>query len=258
MKRIFSLAIILLAGWGMASAQTSGAVIKTIPATFTPTDMVKIIVDVSNVPNLAGKEPLYIWTWQPGDPPPGNGGWDNSNEAMRMVKEAPNVWSWTITPTLFYEKAPADITQLAFLVKAKNGNGDAKTNDIILPVSPLVYIPKAFRTFPSAVGQNEMVTFYLDQSLPLDIVTQRMTPTDARITLYAGANVVDAPKTVKLNKLDDVRYSASFFPPRLFAIPANRVVTRMVVVFIGKGRDANGNEVNVESPGFEYTFDLLK
>jgi hypothetical protein len=32
----------------------------------------------------------------------------------------------------------------------------------------------------------------------------------------------------------------------------------MIVIFKGKGKDANGNEVNVESPPFEYGFDELK
>jgi hypothetical protein len=32
----------------------------------------------------------------------------------------------------------------------------------------------------------------------------------------------------------------------------------MRVVFKGKGKDANGNDVDVESPAFEYGFDDLK
>ena len=97
MKKIISVITVLFAAISL-NAQTSGAVITTIPANFTALDQVKIIVDVSAVGNLAGVEPLYIWTWDPGDPAPGNGSWDNSNEARRMVRESANKWSWTITP----------------------------------------------------------------------------------------------------------------------------------------------------------------
>src|SRR5215212_4546615 len=126
MKKIFSL-LFMLAGWSYLHAQTSGAVVTTIPSSFTAEDQVKIIVDVSNVPNLKDREPLYMWTWEPGDPAPGNGGWDNSNEARKMTKEGPNKWSFTMTPTQYYGKTPAEITQISFLVKAKDGNGDRKT-----------------------------------------------------------------------------------------------------------------------------------
>jgi len=258
MKKIISLLIFTLAAWGFALAQTSGAVVTTIPSSFTAEDQVKIIVDVSNVPNLAGKEPLYIWTWEPSEPAPGNGGWDNSNEARKMVKEGPNKWSWTITPTQFYGKPPAEITQISFLVKAKNGNGDAKTDDIRLAVAPLVYVPTAFRTFPKIVGQNEVVTFYLDQSLATDLTTQRMSPTHARIWLYAGNDSVDVSKTVTLTKVSDKVFSYTFYPPKLFTIPAGKLITRMRVVFKGKGKDANGSDVDVESPPFDYGFDELK
>lgn len=258
MKKLFSLLMILAGGWSYVMGQTSGAVITTIPSSFTAEDQVKIIVNVANVPNLKDKEPLYIWTWNPGDPAPGNGSWDNSNEGRKMTKEGPNLWSWTITPTQYYGKNPAEITQLSFLVKAKDGSGDKKTDDINLPVAPLVYTPSAFRTFPKIIGQNELITFYLDQALATDLTTQRMTPTDARISLFAGNTQVDVEKTVKLTAVGGKVYSHAFFPPKLFTIPQNTVITRMRVIFKGKGKDANGNDVDVESPAFDYGIDDLK
>ncbi|MGB8190721.1 MAG: hypothetical protein WCF67_02325 [Chitinophagaceae bacterium] len=258
MKKIFNVLMLMLGAWSYVQAQTSGAVVTTIPSSFTAEDQVKIIVDVSNVGNLKGKEPLYIWTWNPGDPAPGNGGWDNSNEGRKMVKEGTDKWSWTFTPTQYYGKTPAEITQISFLVKAKNANGDLKTDDINLAVAPLVFTPTAFRTFPKIVGQNEVITFFLDQSLATDLTTQRMTPVSAKISLFAGATQVDVEKTVTLNAQAAKLYSYSFFPPKLFTIPANTVITKMRVIFKGKGKDANGNDIDVESPPFEYGFDELK
>jgi len=258
MKKILLIILIVSSAWGFAKAQTSGAVISTVPSSFTAEDVVKVIVDVSNVPNLAGKEPLYIWTWDPGDPAPGNGGWDNSNEARKMTKEGPNKWSWTFTPTQFYGKSPAEVTKISFLVKAKDGTGDLKTSDIILTVAPLVYVPNVFRTFPKVVGQNEVITVYLDQSLATDVTTQRMSPAQARISLWNGNTMVDVEKTVNVVLRSDRLYSYTFLPSKLFTIPAGTTITKMRVTFKGTGKDDSGNTINVESLTYEYGFDDLK
>lgn len=258
MKKFIAILIVLLGAGTLLQAQTSGAVVTTVPSSFTAEDQVKIIIDVSAVPNLAGKEPLYIWTWEPGDPSPGNGNWDNSNEGRRLVKESANVWSWTMTPTQYYGKSPAEITQISFLVKAKDGSGDAKSDDIKLAVAPLIFVPTVFRTFPKVVGQNEVVTFYLDQSLATDLTTQRMTPVTATVSLWSGATQVGTDKTVTLKKQADKLYSYTFLPKILFTIPAGVTVTKMQVVFKGKGKDTGGQEIDVESPPFEYGFDELK
>jgi len=257
MRKYFFLLITMMIA-GFAKSQTSGAVVTTIPSSFTAEDQVKIIIDVSNVPNLKDKEPLYLWTWEPSEPAPGNGSWDNSNEGRKLTKEGPNKWSITITPSSFYQKSPAEIKQISFLVKAKNGNGDAKTDDIHLTVAPLVFVPSAFRTFPKIVGQNELITFYLDQSLASDITTQRMTPTQAKISLWSTSGAqVDVEKTVTVTQSGNL-FTYSFLPTKLFTIPNGVTIAKMRVIFKGKMKDANGNDVDVESPAFEYGFDDLK
>lgn len=241
------------------NAQTSGAIVTTQPATFTGEDQVKIIVDVSNVPNLAGKAPLYIWTWHPNEPTPGNGQWDNSNEARRMVQEGPNRWSWTITPKDFYGVEAASITEIRFLVKAKNASGDLKTDDIIIKVAPLTFVPTDFRTFPRIVSVNDVVTFYLDQSLAPELNTQRMTPVSARITLLTDANTaIGTPRTVALRKEGERLYSYTLMPSHFFGLPFTNNASKMRVVFVGKILNQNGVSVDVESAEYIKVFDNLK
>ncbi|HEX2534564.1 MAG TPA: hypothetical protein VHK69_12550 [Chitinophagaceae bacterium] len=258
MKKLF-FSSLLLAFSAVLQAQTSGAVVTTVPSSFTAEDAVKIIVDVSKVPNLKGKSPLYIWTWNPGDPAPGNGSWNASSEERRMVQEGPDLWSWTMTPTEYYGKAPSEITQISFLVKAKNGDGDAKSDDINLTVAPLKFVPGVFRVFPKIIGQNEVVTVYLDQNLATDLNTQRMAPAQAKITLLnMSGDVIDAEKTVNLVPQGGKVFAHTFFPPKLFTIPAGVKVSSMRVVFRGQGRDVNGNPVTLESNAFTYGFDELQ
>jgi hypothetical protein len=216
-------------------------------------------VDVSAVGNLAGVEPLYVWTWDPGDPAPGNGSWDNSNEARRMVKEATNRWSWTMTPADYYGVAPGTITRIQFLVKAKDGTGDKKTNDISLAVAPLVFTPTDFRTFPAVAGQNEVITVYLDQNLASDLTTQRMTPAQAEVKLYNGSGVqVGATKLFNLTALGVKMYSFTTLPKSDFTIPGGTLINKMVVVYKGTILDAGGNPVPASSVTYEKLFDDLK
>jgi hypothetical protein len=243
----------------LAKAQTSGAVVTTSPSTFTAEDKVKIIVNVANVGNLKGKEPLYIWTWDPGEPAPGNGSWDNSNEARRMTKEGTDLWSWTITPSTYYGKAPADIKQIQFLVKAKSGNGDAKTDDIKLIVAPLTYVETVFRSFPRFAGQDEVITGYLNQALATDFNSQRMTPKQAKVSIYdANGVIIDSEKTVNLTAGVNSVFSFTVFPPKTFVIPAGKLAIKMKVIFTGTILDANGNPQTVDSPAFEKGLDNLK
>lgn len=270
MKKIFLiLALIITAFSYRVMAQTSGAVVTTIPANFTAVDQVKIIVDVSAVGNLANKEPLYFWTWHPNDPAPGNGEWGNSNEGRKMVKEGPNKWSLTMKPTDFYATivngvltplSPAELTEIKFLVKAKSGDGDLKTNDISLKVAPLIFTPTDFRTFPSVAGQDEIMKVYLDQTLVIDhITTQRMNPVSADLTLYnaSGAqvgNTINKPLQSLGNKL----FSFAVFPRGDFNVPAGNVINKMTVVYKGTILDINGAVVPTSSKQYEKLFDDLK
>jgi hypothetical protein len=256
-KIIFSVASLICLAFS-AMAQTSGAVITTIPSSFTAEDDVKIIVDVSAVGNLAGKEPLYMWTWNPGNPAPGNGDWGSSNEARKMTKEGPNKWSVTFKPTDFYGKAPAEITKIEFLVKAKDGNGDAKTNDIALTVDPLVYTPVVFRTFPKFVSKNDIISIYLDQTLATDVTTERMTPSTAEIAIFNGTAQLGTTQTVNIKNEGNKVWSYIFFPNSLFGLSASTTATKITVKYKGTIKDVNGNTIPAESIVFEKPLDDLK
>lgn len=269
MKKIFLSLALIITAFSAMQAQTSGAVVTTVPANFTAVDNVKVIVDVSAVGNLANKEPLYIWTWFPNDASPGNGDWGNSNEIRKMTKEGPNKWSWTIKPSDYYATMvngvltpipAAQLTQIKFLVKAKDGNGDKKTDDIILNVAPLVFTPTDFRTFPSIAGKDEIMKVYLDQTLvTTDLTTQRMTPVSADIILFNTSNVqVGSVINKPLQSLGNKLYSFSVFPRGDFNVPAGTSILKMRVIYKGTMPDVNGNPVNVSSQIYEKLFDELK
>lgn len=134
------------------------------PRLFTAEDKITITVNVAGSP-LDGIDPLYIWAWVPGCCGANNGDWTNSNEANKMTKVSANVWSFSYTPTTFYGKTPAEIGEIGFLVKAKDGSGGKQTQDFTSKVESLVFTPKKFRVFPSQFTQNDVITIIYDQKL---------------------------------------------------------------------------------------------
>ncbi|RXJ49907.1 alpha-amylase family glycosyl hydrolase [Gelidibacter gilvus] len=82
---------------------------------------------------------LYLWAWsfdlnnQNIQNSPTNGIWENSDEANKLTYNSlTDTYSITFTPTTFYGRS--GIGRIGFLVKAKNGTGDKKSQDILLSV----------------------------------------------------------------------------------------------------------------------------
>lgn len=106
-------------------------------ATFTEND--QITITFSNVnPTAWGVTDLYLWAWSfdtndlNSMDAPNNGTWTNSNEAHKLTKNNNGTYSITFVPATFYNRT--GIGKIGFLVKAKNGNGDKKSQDMFAEV----------------------------------------------------------------------------------------------------------------------------
>ena len=82
---------------------------------------------------------LYLWAWSfdTNDANimdcPTNGSWNNSNEANRLTYNAgSDTYTISFVPNTFY--ARTGIGRIGFLVKAKDGTGDKKSQDILIEV----------------------------------------------------------------------------------------------------------------------------
>jgi hypothetical protein len=95
---------------------------------------------------------LYLWAWafeldyttQKGTPL--NGPWTASNEASKFTYNSGNdTYTKTITPTTYYNTT--NIGKIGFLIKAKDGTGDKKSQDILAEVG-------AFQVTLTSPAQN--------------------------------------------------------------------------------------------------------
>lgn len=167
MKRITSL-LFLLAGL-FSFAQQQSATYTVSPATFAETQSITITVNGSSINEatwgVTGNA-LYMWAWSLDQnyagtqDSPTNGSWTASNEANRFTyNAATDTYTKTFTPTAFFNRT--NIGRFGFLVKAKNGDGNKKSQDIFVNVGLFqvsLTAPVANSTAILAAGSNLNIT----------------------------------------------------------------------------------------------------
>jgi hypothetical protein len=249
---LFSLVII-------TKAQTSGVVIS--PSSFTAEDEVTITIDVTGT-GMAGATDAYLWIFSNPGLSGGadgvtNGNWTNSSDTAKLTPAGPNKFTYKFTGTIMFGQTPAQLKTFGFLLKKKDGS--AQTPDY-KPYffDPLIYVSTVFRTFPKFISKNDVITAYLDQTLAVDVTTQRMEPSSAEIAIFNGGTQVGTTQMVNLKSEGNKVWSYTFFLPSLFSLAANATVNKLTFKFKGTVKDVNGNNTPAESPVFEKGLDDLK
>ncbi len=112
------------------------------PATFEETAAITITINGNSINELTwgiSGNALYMWAWAfalddtTAKGTPDNGSWDASSEASRFTyNAATDTYTKTITPATYYNAT--GLGKIGFLVKAKNGTGDKKSQDILVEV----------------------------------------------------------------------------------------------------------------------------
>lgn len=251
-----------------AKPQGSNEFISAVPS-FSFTQPIKLVVDVSGVPNLVGVEPIYLWGFIQGCcGAPTNGDFCDSNEASRMTKESANVWSIVIPSVKSYmgvgyktakdaavnQSRPSDQTRFGFLVKRDNGCGGFQSNDMDIPFTGPVYVKTEFEQFPANAAQTDVITLTYNQELETDATMKNQ----AEVYLYATADLVGggniepfAPgvvgntATLKLTK-NGTQHTISFIPSRFFNVPLGKQIDKVNVLLRSKV-DANINFGPIQS-----------
>ena len=140
MKKTILLLLFLLSLSVTAQQQTVSYSIN--PATFEETTSITITINGSSINEATwgvSGNALYLWVWafdtndttEKGTPL--NGSWTASNEASKFTYNAgSDTYTKTITPTTYYNTT--GIGKIGFLIKAKDGTGDKKSQDILAEV----------------------------------------------------------------------------------------------------------------------------
>lgn len=135
--------LLLLIFWSLVSSAQQQTVISTIsPNPFEETTAITITISGSSVDETAwgiSDHSLYLWAWSYDTNDanslncPTNGSWTASNEANKLTYTAgADIYRITFTPNAFYNRT--GIGRIGFLVKAKDGTGDKKSQDNFVEV----------------------------------------------------------------------------------------------------------------------------
>lgn len=139
MKKTLLLFLLLTAS---VFAQQQTVSYSISPTPFEETTAITITINGSSVNEAAWGvtgNALYMWAWafdiddtnQKGIPL--NGSWTSSDEASKFTyNSATDIYTKTFTPTTYYNTTA--IGKIGFLIKAKDGTGDKKSQDILAEV----------------------------------------------------------------------------------------------------------------------------
>ena len=135
MKKLILIFFVLLSGYSYSQQQTVTFAIT--PSTFNEDDQITITVSDVNL-GTWGVSDIYLWAWSydlndtNSMDSPTNGTWTSSNESQKLTNNNNGTYSITLTPTTFYNRT--GIGSIGFLVKAKDGSGDKKSQDNVVEV----------------------------------------------------------------------------------------------------------------------------
>ncbi len=294
----------LLLGVGVANGQK--AWMEPSGDDFNPSDKVTIYIDISKCEcqKLVGEEgPLFLWTWMPSGPDGeldddkdpnttddrtpigGNGQWTSSNPLLELTKEedlGPDVWSFTMIPTVFYGVSESEVynNDFSFLAKAKDGGAggtcedEFKTEDLGIEVDP-PGLPKVM-TIPVGVSEGDTTVL---ASTADEIMTIRYDHLqeendnlidESEFYVYLRARgddgveykvaqslaVVDETEELRMKEQDNDVFTLSFFPNNFFKdVPDGVNIVFVRYQIVKKGFATTADIVSLGNKNeFRYTF----
>lgn len=140
MKYIYSI-LFYLGFYSLLLAQQQNITYNVTPSSFNEDESITITINGNSIDEGqwgVTNNSLYLWAWSTNKSNqqkdcPTNGSWDNSGEANKLTyNTASDTYTIKMVPKDFY--ANTNLSKISFLVKAKDGNGDKKSQDIVLNV----------------------------------------------------------------------------------------------------------------------------
>ncbi|NUY81041.1 hypothetical protein HUK80_09060 [Flavobacterium sp. MAH-1] len=150
-KILYAFMLALLALPNVSKAQEAAGAVADMwsyPVVYKYDEQVKWYFDLTGTTWNQGDD-VYLWIWSPSEPDAGN--WNNSSEFAKLTWEHDFVWSFTLTPTTYFNMTPEAIAASAgFWFRLKDDAG-TKQSDVA---------NMAYTNFDSFYTANELVRPY--------------------------------------------------------------------------------------------------
>ncbi len=184
-------------------------------------------------------EDIYLWIWSPSEPDAGN--WENSSDFAKLTYEGNKIWSFTLTPTVYFSTTPDEIAASAgfwFRLKDKTGSKQSEVSSV------------AYTTFADFATSNELVRAYPPAptltgglSILFNANLQEGFADATSIHFHSGLNNWDVkqeyqswlPEIVektKLKNLGDGIYKMDLIPSEYYNTPDGYVMQNLVFLMV--------------------------
>jgi len=139
---IRKLCLLLLLFTSVIYSQQQNITYSISPTVFEEDETITITINGNSINESTwgiSDNALYLWSWSYDinlanlQDCPTNGTWNSSNEANRLTyNSGSDTYTMSFVPNTFYNRT--NIGRIGFLVKAKDGTGDKKSQDIVADV----------------------------------------------------------------------------------------------------------------------------
>jgi len=222
--------------------------VKSFPVVYAYNEQVTWTFDLSSttfVPN----EDIYLWAWSPSEPDAGN--WENSSAFAKLTYVGDMKWSFTLTPTLYFSKTPAEIAASAgFWMRLKNKTGTKQsgvTNVAYTDFSAFYTENKMIKSYPEKPLIDQGVSILFNSNLVAGFAGTPSVHMHGGLNnwdvqqQYNADNPVVAEKT-KLKDLGNGFYKMDLIPAQYFGTPPGYVMENIVFLFVAQGWAANSGD----------------
>ncbi|MEO1029777.1 MAG: alpha-amylase family glycosyl hydrolase [Bacteroidota bacterium] len=144
----------------VATAQQQTVQFEVDPCSFSDSDDITITFLGSSIDEAAWgvtNNELFLWSWSFDEndanqmDSPFNGSWNNSNPASQLTYNiGPDTYTITLNPNGYFQRS--NIGRIGFLIKAQDGTGDKKSQDILVEVGE-----SSFSVFLDAPLENSFI-----------------------------------------------------------------------------------------------------
>ena len=250
-KIIYTILLVLLLAPAFTQAQENAGAVGTMssyPVVYKYDEQVTWYFDLSGT-TFAETEELYIWIWSPSEPDAGN--WENSSDFAKLTHVGDKIWSFTLTPTTYFSKTPAEIAASAgFWFRLKNKNGSKQSD-----VANMTYTD-----FSSFFTANEMIKSYpakptVDKGVSI-LFNSNLVPGFAGVPsvhFHSGLNdwsvkqeyqawLPDVSEKTKLKDLGNGFYKMDLLPEEYYGTEPGFVMENIVFLMVAKDWAANSGD----------------
>ena len=151
MKRILLICYFITGSFNLVS-QVQNVTFEVSPDPFSEDETITITASDVN-PSAWGVTDIYLWAWSSAggieQDAPNNGEWTNSDEAHKLTNNGNGTYSISFVPSQFYGRT--DLETIGFLVKAKDGSGDKKSQDAVYAVGTIEVPPVTEAPVPAGL-----------------------------------------------------------------------------------------------------------